>query len=143
MRFNNKNEQETSRQREQEDRGGERQGTWMIVGQHPWQQIMDSRKPVVKESCKAGRRLWVFGNSLMWGVGRWEIHCLSKGSYGVMDRGIPKASIVQVHRTVEYHLSELLLLEDLVVVEGGGNGLEETGQRSSRDDGEDTQHGQG
>ena len=122
---NSREEQGQSRQRRLEDRDEERAGTWMGVGQHSWNRIMDGKRPVVKEGEGAGRRLWVFGDSLMRGVGR-EVYCLSKGSYKVMDRSVPGASIRRIHRTVQEHLGELQP-EDLVVVEGGGNGLEEIG----------------
>lgn len=115
---------EKVRQREQEARGEERAATWMGVGKHSWDRIMAGKKPSVQVD-KPGRRVWLFGDSLMRGVGR-EVYCLSKGQYRVIDKSVPGSNIRQIHQTVQAHLSELQP-EDLVVVEGGGNGLEEIG----------------
>lgn len=63
------------------------------------------------------RRLWVFGDSLMLGwTGRSNLRC----EYRIVDRSKSGANIRVIHRTVKDYLSE-----DLVVDEGGGNGLED------------------
>ena len=114
--------------REREACSEERSGSWMGVGQHCWRQVMDSKKPVVRVSGES-RRLWLFGDSLLRGVGQ-EIHSLSKGGYRVVDRSRPGANVWQIRRIVRDHLEELMP-GDLVMIEGGGNGLERVGGRET------------
>ena len=99
---------------------------WMGVGQHSWEKVLDSKQPFLRTAGKGGSsRLWVFGDSLMRGVGQ-AIHSLSKERYEIVDRSVSGASIGDIRKTVEDNLSQLMP-EDLVLVEGGGNGLERIG----------------
>ena len=79
------------------------------------------------------KRLWLFGDSLLRGVGR-EIHFIPKGYYKIMDRCTPGATIRGIRNTVVECFNDLQS-EDLVVIEGGGNGLENR-SRKNTDDGE-------
>lgn len=59
------------------------------------------------------------------------MHSLSRGGYKIVDRSMTGANIKIIHKTVKNHPSELGP-DNLVVVEGGGNGLEEIGGQGTR-----------
>ena len=59
-----------------------------------------------------------------------EIYSLSRGGYKIVDRSKPGASIRTIRDTVKNHLYQMAA-EDLVVIEGGGNGLEDVGGRET------------
>ena len=104
----NRKEQENSGPRERGDHGRERPGTWMGVGQHSWEKVLDSKQPFLKTAGKGGSsRLWVFGDSLMREVGQ-AIHSLSKDMYEIVDRSVSGASIRDIRKTVEDNLSHRL-----------------------------------
>lgn len=96
--------------------------TWLGVGAQAWRKVLGGRKMKIKSPGKLKRKLWLFGDSLLKGVGR-EIHYLTEGYYRIMDRTKGGADIESIKETVHNHLKEMET-EDLVVIEGGGNGLE-------------------
>lgn len=103
--------------------------TWVGVGVQSWKKIAEGKRFYTKTSGKLQRRLWLFGDSLLRGVGR-EIHFLSRGYYTIMDRSEPGANVHEVKKIVEEHLAEIGQ-EDLVVLEGGGNGLIRIGNQET------------
>jgi len=117
--------QEDDDRGEREHQAKTKTEAWMGVGRHTWKMVQNGKRPVLRAEGEVLRRLWVFGDSLMPGVDR-EIYSLSRGRYKVSDRSKPGANIKVIHKTVEDHLSEFGP-EDLVLIEGGGNGLEEIG----------------
>ncbi|MPC48846.1 hypothetical protein E2C01_042631 [Portunus trituberculatus] len=76
--------------------------------------------------------MWLFGDSLMRGVGK-EIYSLSKGGYKVMDKSRPGANIRGIREVVMNSLHQMEP-KDLVVIEGRGNGLEDRGGWETRRD---------
>ena len=110
----------------QEARPEQSPPTWMGVGKHTWQKVCDGAKLRHNKQGKLRQRLWIFGDSILKGVGR-EIHFLSAGYYRIMDRTEGGSRIGRIRDVVEEHLREMQP-EDLVVVQGGGNGLLEVGE---------------
>ena len=73
------------------------------------------------------KKMWIFGDSLIRGVGR-ELHFLTSGAYRIMDRSEKGADIKRIEETLlegigEEHIEE----DDYVLIEGGGNGLTRIG----------------
>lgn len=96
--------------------------TWLGVGAQAWRKVMEGKRMKTKSSGKLERKLWLFGDSILRGVGR-EIHYLTNGFYRIMDRTKGGADIENIERTVNEHISEMKP-EDLAIIEGGGNGIE-------------------
>ena len=105
--------------------------TWVGVGVQSWKKIAEGRRLHMKTSGRLQRRVWLFGDSLLRGVGR-EIHFLSRGYYRIMDRSKPGARVEDIKKIVEEHLADIGQ-NDLVVLEGGGNGLLSTGGQETVD----------
>lgn len=139
-RANSRGTQEANSKRGKEDQGsvgsrgrsgrgkGHSESAWMGIGRQSWRHIQDGKRLWLKTGSKV-RRMWLFGDSLMRGVGK-EIYSLSKGGYRVMDKSRPGANIRVIREAVMSSLHQMEP-EDLVVVEGGGNGLEDIGGRET------------
>ena len=105
--------------------------TWVGVGKLPWMKIGDGKRLHMKTSGRLQRRVWLFGDSLLRGVGR-EMHFLSRGYYRIMDRCEPGANVKDIQKILEEHVGDIGQ-DDLVVLEGGGNGLLSTGSQETVD----------
>ena len=103
--------------------------TWLGVGHLAWKKIMHSNKLHMKKDDKMKRRVWLFGDSILRGIGR-EIDSLSRGHYEVIDKCKSGANIRDIRRNVIKNFSELES-DDLVVIGGGGNRLEEIGEQKT------------
>ena len=115
---------------EQEENNGEYSiNTWIGVGREAWQKVWQREKLQMKENGKLKRRLWLFGDSLLRWVGR-EIHFTSSGFYKIMDESKPGATIRNIRNRIVEKLAEFEQ-DDLVVIEGGGNDLLETGEQKT------------
>ena len=66
------------------------------------------------------------------GAGVAENFSLSRGYYRIMDRSEPGAKVEDIKKIVEEHLADIGQ-DDLVVLEGGGNGLLSTGGQETVD----------
>ena len=113
-----------------ERRGSELLTAWMGVGKHTWRMIQDGKSFQLKAQSK-NRKVWVFGDSIMRGVGK-NIYSLSKGVCRVTDKSKPGANIQEIRDIVKCHLHEMEP-EDLVVIEGGGNNIERIGGSETAD----------
>ena len=101
---------------------------WVGVGTHSWNSIMGGRR-MEKRPGKRKRRIWLFGDSILRGVGeRIDFH--TAGYYEIVDRTQGGASILKIRDIVRWNLTRMKP-EDMVVVEGGGNGLEVIGERET------------
>ncbi|KAG0711915.1 hypothetical protein GWK47_019535 [Chionoecetes opilio] len=94
---------------------------WMGVGRWSWKMITGGKRLRLKRSGKWERRIWLFGDSILRGLGK-EIQSLTSEYYRIEDKCLPGANIRTIREKVRQHLSEMES-EDLVVIEGGGNGL--------------------
>lgn len=106
----------------------QRSSTWLGVGEQSWTKVMEGKAMKMKTSGKLVRRLWLFGDSILKGVGR-EVHFLCKGYYKIMDRIEGGANIERIREIIEEHLAQINP-EDLVVI-GGGNGLMNVGEQET------------
>ena len=106
-----------------------RKGTWIGVGTETWSKTMKGESMGMNKIGHLEKRLWLFGDSLLRGVGR-EIHFLSTGYFKIMDRCIPGATIRDIRNTVVECFNDVQP-EDLVVIEGGGNRLEKIGEQKT------------
>lgn len=102
---------------------------WIGVGTDSWKKVLKGEKMKMENEGHLEKRIWLFGDSIIKGVGR-EIHFISKGYYKIMDRSTSGATLKEVRDTVLDHFEELQS-SDLVIIEGGGNDLENTGEEKT------------
>lgn len=88
---------------------------------------MNSEQRVMKTVGKLVKKLWLFEDTIMNGVGR-EVRFLIKGLYRIMDRTKSGATMDTVRSAVRGNL-RFIQPRGLMVVEEGGNALLEVVER--------------